>query len=60
MMNGGSKGCGGEREKEGEKAGECRETKKGSTKIHFGIASGKGANESARNTASFSLQGTMN
>jgi hypothetical protein len=60
MVNGGSEGCGREREKEGEKAGECREAKKGSTKRHFGITSGKGGEHSARNTASFSLEGTIN
>jgi hypothetical protein len=41
MMNGRGKRCSGKRTKEGGKACECRETKKGSTKRHFGITSGK-------------------
>jgi hypothetical protein len=52
MVNGGSQGCGREGEKERKEARECRETKKRSTKRHFGITSGKrgAGNTPARNT----------
>jgi hypothetical protein len=42
MVNGGGQGWRGEREEERKQARECSETKKRSTKRHFGITSGKG------------------
>jgi hypothetical protein len=60
MVNGRGERWSRKRKKESTKAGECRETKKGSTKRHFGITSGKRGDHSARYTASFSLEGTMN
>jgi hypothetical protein len=41
MVNGRGERCSRKRKKESAKAGECSETKKGSTKRHFGITSGK-------------------
>jgi hypothetical protein len=52
MMYRGGHGCGGKRKKKRAKACERRETKKRSTKRHFGITSGKrgAGNTPARNT----------
>ena len=44
MVNGRGERCSRERKEESAKADKCRETKEGSTKRHFGITSGKGAN----------------
>jgi hypothetical protein len=60
MVNSRGERGGRKREEERAKAGDCGETKKRSTKRHFGITSGKRGEHSARYTASFSLEGTMN
>src|ERR1700677_1392552 len=51
MVNGGSEGYSRKRKKESAEAGECGETKKRSTKRHFGITSRKGGEHSARNSS---------
>jgi len=60
MVNSRGERGGRKREEERAKAGDCGETKKKSTKRHFGITSGKRAIRSARYTTSFSLEGTIN